>query len=155
MYSKPSLSNHYKNLLLPFLRTNRCIITWYLSTTAYWKPSFFSMQDIFARLATSRHSKYISLQDLSRKVNNIFMYYNIFIEDSSNNAKKRKSCQDNKILVTDVITNNFQNENLFQQLLDKISLSIENACVNSLQCSRFIWSLLSALNQCWLLRHKP
>lgn len=70
------------------------------------------MQDIFARLATSRHSKYISLQDLSRKVNNIFMYYNIFIEDSSNNAKKRKSCQDNKILVTDVITNNFQNENL-------------------------------------------
>lgn len=49
---------------------------------------------------------------MSRKVNNIFMYYNIFIEDSSNNAKKRKSCQDNKILVTDVITNNFQNENL-------------------------------------------
>lgn len=141
--------------MLPFLRTSRCIITWYLSTTAYWKPSFFSMQDIFARLATSRHSKYISLQDLSRKVNNIFIYYNIFIEDSSNNAKKRKSCQDNKILVTDVITNNFQNENLFQQLLDKISLSIENACVNSLQCSKFIWSLLSALNQCWLLRHKP
>lgn len=74
---KTLLSNHrYKNLLLPFLRTNRCIITWYLSTTAYWKPSFYSMQDIFARLATSRHSKYISLQFV--KIGEEYIYRGLF-----------------------------------------------------------------------------